>query len=409
MTKYGRSPWLDAFPTSRVPAYPRHRGDMQTEAVVVGGGLTGCTTAYAFAAAGLKVLLLEADQIGRGATAYSSGWIAEEPGVAFADLEKAVGLRGARYAWQVWRRAALDFISLLRRLDIKCHLEERGSAIVAATTEQAARLKRDQKARREAGLDVSMMNARAIKTDLGLDASAAIRRKHGATLDPYRACVGLAAAAADRGAVLSERSPVRQITFNRKIATVMTANGRIRTRRVVVATGMPTPLFKALARHFWFHTTYAVETEPVPAKIRQQIGVERDRSRAVIRDSAQPPHIIRWIEDDRILITGADSEAIAPRLRDKVIVQRTGQLMYELSTLYPEISGIRPDYGWAADYARTAEGLPYLGPRRNYPHHLFAFGDSSRSVTGAYLTSRILLRHHSGELDRGDEVFGFHR
>jgi len=382
---------------------------MQTEAVIVGGGLTGCTTAYAFAAAGLKVLLLEADQIGRGATAYSSGWIAEEPGVAFADLEKAVGLRGARYAWQVWRRAALDFISLLRRLDIKCHLEERGSAIVAATTEQAARLKRDQKARREAGLDVSMMNARAIKTDLGLDASAAIRRKHGATLDPYRACVGLAAAAADRGAVLSERSPVRQITFNRKIATVMTANGRIRTRRVVVATGMPTPLFKALARHFWFHTTYAVETEPVPAKIRQQIGVERDRSRAVIRDSAQPPHIIRWIEDDRILITGADSEAIAPRLRDKVIVQRTGQLMYELSTLYPEISGIRPDYGWAADYARTAEGLPYLGPHRNYPHHLFAFGDSSRSVTGAYLTSRILLRHHSGELDRGDEVFGFHR
>jgi len=382
---------------------------MQTEAVIVGGGLTGCTTAYAFAAAGLKVLLLEADQIGRGATAYSSGWIAEEPGVAFADLEKAVGLRGARYAWQVWRRAALDFISLLRRLDIKCHLEERGSAIVAATTEQAARLKRDQKARREAGLDVSMMNARAIKTDLGLDASAAIRSKHGATLDPYRACVGLAAAAADRGAVLSERSPVRTITFNRKIATVMTANGRIRTRRVVVATGMPTPLFKALARHFWFHTTYAVETEPVPAKIRQQIGVERDRSRAVIRDSAQPPHIIRWIEDDRILITGADSEAIAPRLRDKVIVQRTGQLMYELSTLYPEISGIRPDYGWAADYARTAEGLPYLGPHRNYPHHLFAFGDSSRSVTGAYLTSRILLRHHSGELDRGDEVFGFHR
>jgi glycine/D-amino acid oxidase-like deaminating enzyme len=425
MTKYGRSPWLDAFPKSRVPVYPRHRGDMQTEAVIVGGGLTGCTTAYAFAAAGLKVLLLEADQIGRGATANSSGWIADEPAVGFADLEKAVGLRGARYGWQVWRRAALDFISLLRRLDIKCHLEERGSALVAATPEQVAQLKRDQKARREAGVDVSMMNARAIKTDFGLDASAAIRSRHGATLDPYRACVGLAAAAADRGAVLFERSPVGKITFNRKIATVMTANGRIRTRRVVVATGMPTPLFKALARHFWFHTTYAVQTEPVPAKIRQQIGLGRaarasrssgvsrsgqaSRSNEVVRDSAQPPHIIRWIEDDRILITGADSEAIPPRLRDKVIVQRTGQLMYELSTLYPEISGIRPDYGWAADYARTAEGLPYLGPHRNYPHHLFAFGDSSRSMTGAYLASRILLRHHSGELDRGDDVFGFHR
>ena len=45
-------------------------------------------------------------------------------------------------------------------------------------------------------------------------------------------------------------------------------------------------------------------------------------------------------------------------------------------------------------YARTADGLPYIGPHRNFPHHLFAFGDSSHSVTGAYLASRILLRHH---------------
>ena len=39
-------------------------------------------------------------------------------------------------------------------------------------------------------------------------------------------------------------------------------------------------------------------------------------------------------------------------------------------------------------YARTSDGLPYIGPHRNFPHHLFAFGDSSRSVTGAYLASR---------------------
>ena len=45
------------------------------------------------------------------------------------------------------------------------------------------------------------------------------------------------------------------------------------------------------------------------------------------------------------------------------------------------------------------EGLPYIGPHRNFPHQLFAFGDSSHSVTGAYLASRILLRHHLGETD----------
>jgi glycine/D-amino acid oxidase-like deaminating enzyme len=90
-----------------------------------------------------------------------------------------------------------------------------------------------------------------------------------------------------------------------------------------------------------------------------------------------------------------------------VIVQRTGQLMYELSTIYPEISGIRPAYGWEAAYGRTAEGLPFIGPHRNFPRHLFAFGDASHSVTGAYLASRILLRHFLDELNSADEVFGF--
>jgi glycine/D-amino acid oxidase-like deaminating enzyme len=139
--------------------------------------------------------------------------------------------------------------------------------------------------------------------------------------------------------------------------------------------------------------------------VRQHLG----RRTTIVRDSADPSHVVEWVDEDRALIVGADSEAPPSRQREKVIVQRTGQLMYELSTLYPEISGIPPAYGWMADYARTAEGLPYIGAHRNFPFHLFAFGDASRSLTGSYLASRILLRQASGEMDPLDEAFGFHR
>ena len=133
------------------------------------------------------------------------------------------------------------------------------------------------------------------------------------------------------------------------------------------------------------------------------------RRQAVVRDSADPPHVVRWVDDQRLLVTGADTAMVPARQRDKFNVQRTGQLMYELSTLYPDISGLQPDFGWSADYARTAEGLPYLGPHRNFPWHLFAFGDSSHSVTGAYLASRVLLRHYFEEMDPADELFAFTR
>jgi glycine/D-amino acid oxidase-like deaminating enzyme len=323
--------------------------------------------------------------------------------VGFAELEKAIGLRDARRGWQAWHRAGLDFAALVRRLNIKCALEPLGSTTAARSLEQAQRLKREQKARRAAGIDAPLLTARATSGELGFPALAGIRARDGATIDPYRATVGLARSAVERGARLFERSPATKITFGRRDAEVHTAAGRIRTRRVVVATGGPTALFKGLRRHFWFRQSYSALTAPVPAKIRQALG-PRD---AVVRDSADPPHIVRWVDGERLLVTGADSASPPDRQREKAIVQRTGQLMYELSTIYPEISGIAPDYGWDAPYSRTEDGLPYIGPHRNYPHHLFAFGDSSHTVTGAYLASRILLRHHLEQLEPADEVFGF--
>jgi glycine/D-amino acid oxidase-like deaminating enzyme len=405
MTDYGRSPWIQQFPKAHVPAFPRHRGDETADVVIVGGGLTGCATAYAFAAAGVKVTLLDAAQLGHGSSGSSSGWIGDDAGIGLADLEQTVGRRGAKAALQVWRRAALDFTSLMRRLDVKCFLEPHPAVTVAVTPEQVARLKREQKARRDAGIDAPLLNARAIAADVAIAAPAALRAKDSATLDPYRACLGLAVSAANRGAEIFERTPVSKVTFNRKTADVITATGRIRTRRVIVATGIPTQLYKSLVRHFWFRTAYFAQTEPVPARIRQQMGTRE----AVLRDAAEPPHLIRWVGKDRVLVGGADAEAPPARLRDKVIVQRTGQLMYELSTLYPDISGVQPAFGWAADYARTTTGLPHIGPHRNFPHHLFAFGDSSQGVAGAYLASRMMLRQHFEEMDPVDEVFAFRR
>ncbi len=405
MTTYGSSPWVDRFPKSRLPSFPRYRGTSTIDVVIVGGGLTGCASAYAFAAAGVKVMLLESDRIGHGATAGASGLLSNDPGVDAIDLEKALGARAARRASQSWRRAALDFQRLLRRLAIKCELEPRPLLTVAMNDEQAVRLRREQRSRKEAGADASIVKPAAIAADVGLSAVAALRSKDCATLDPFRATIGLAQAAKSRGAMLFERTAVKRITFTRKHAMVATDGGTITTNRVVVATGVPTALFKSLARHFWFRSTSLVLTERVPAKIRQRLG----RRDAVLRDLAAPSHIVRWVDDDRLLVNGADAETIADRNRDKTLIQRTGQLMYELSTLYPDISGLRPEFGWATSYAKSAEGLPYIGAHRNFPHHLFAFGDSSHSVTGAFLASRIFVRAHLGTPDAADAVFGFHR
>ena len=70
-TRYGTSYWLDRYPKTRQPSYPRHRGEIDVQVAVVGGGLTGASIAYVFAAAGVRVALLEAERIGQGGS-YAS-------------------------------------------------------------------------------------------------------------------------------------------------------------------------------------------------------------------------------------------------------------------------------------------------------------------------------------------------
>src|SRR6187551_3088447 len=119
-TRYGLSPWIDSFPDTRRPSFEPFRGDKTTDVVIVGGGLTGCATAQALAAAGRKPLLLEASRVGQGSGGRSTGLLLSDPGVPFRDLVQRHGLRSTRVILDSWRKAAVDAAALLKRAGIRC-------------------------------------------------------------------------------------------------------------------------------------------------------------------------------------------------------------------------------------------------------------------------------------------------
>ena len=397
--------WLGQFPRKRRPSYPRHRGRVETDVAIVGGGITGCATAYALASAGVKVALFEANQVGQGSTGASTAMLMQEADVDFQDLMKMHGLRAARRIWQMTRLATFELAATLRRLNIQCQLQPQDSIYFATDSEASRRLRREYEARRVAGLETSWLTADRLRRDTNLKGYGAIRTHGNAQVDPYRVCLGFASAAVKRGAQIYERSAVARVRFGRKAVDIKSRSGTACADRVVIATGHAPPIFKPLARHLRVMHTYTVATPPLPAQVRGQLG----RRDAMLWDTRQPYHYLRWTRDDRILFGGADQPQTPVRQRDKILVQRTGQLMYELSTLYPVISGTQPEYGWDGVVATTSDGLPYIGPHRNYPRHLFAFGYGGNGLTLGFLASRILLRGYLGEPARGDELFGFTR
>ena len=396
--------WLDRFPKSRRPAHPRLRGEIDTSIVIVGGGLTGAACAASFAAAGVKVVVLEADRIGAGSTAASPGLVREDFDGSFQQTAAAHGLRAARTLWQGMRRASLDFAAALRRAEVRSDLLPQDLLICTTGAAGTKQLRKEYQARRDAGLDHSWLTAATLQRESGTAFSGAIRTR-GFGIDPFRACLGLAATAEGRGATLFERSPVTRIRTKAKLVEVSTANGMVRAEAVVIATGAPLRDLRALRRHFRREQGYAVVTEPLPAAVRREVG----KRAAALRDSHHPPHFLRWLKEDRALFAGADQEPIAERALPKALVQRTGQLMYELSLIYPAISGAQPEWAWAYGHETSADGLPLIGVHRNFPRHLFALGHGRHGAATAWLAARILVRLYRGEPERGDELFGFAR
>jgi len=372
---------------------------------VIGGGLTGATCAYVLAAGGLDVILLEADRLADGATSGGTGVLAPLPDAFFRSVEDLAGRRVARTAWKEARRSAKEFAAALKKISAKCDLEQAPLVINSRTPEDAAALRREQAARREAGVPAPWIAGPAATAETGTDSAGALLEREAFVFDPVRAALALTTAAAAKGARIFERSAVKRTKFTRKHADVILDGGSIRTRGVIVATGEPGALFKQLQRHVRQETGYVVVTEPWSAAMRKEAG----RRSAVITESGPNAHWMRWVSDDRVLFAGGRSTPAAPRLRDKSVIQRTGQLMYELSLRYPAISGLPARWAWDVPVVSTTDGLPWIGPHRNYPFHFFALAFGWHGDSLAWLAARSALRFLKGEGRREDEALGFLR
>jgi glycine/D-amino acid oxidase-like deaminating enzyme len=404
-TRYGVSPWFDEFPKRRRPDFPRIRDNAVYPAIIIGGGLTGIFSAYAFAAAGIPVAVLEAERIGHRGGARGAGVLQGEAAPSFKEVEARHGRKAARAVFEASRRAVLDLAAAARRLGVRDIQTHDAFRVLASYAAEEKRLARDAQSRRDAGLDITWLKASAALRDTRIDsARAATRMRDWGHGNPYRLLVTFAKAAADRGASIFERSVVRRTKIRRRHVEVFVAGAVLQAETVIVCTGEPTDLYRSLKRHVRLDERYVVMTERLPARIRKQI-----QGRApVLTDTDGPPHVVTFRDDGRIVVAGADQPRPPARAGEKVVVQRTGQLMYELSRLFPALSGVMPEYGWGVPIGVTADEVMYAGPHRNFPHHLFAWA-TRHDPAQAFLASRILLRQFLDKAERDDRYFAFTR
>jgi glycine/D-amino acid oxidase-like deaminating enzyme len=378
--------WLSGRNTPR-RRYPMLRGRVTADVAIVGGGITGAGIAQAFAEAGVKAVLLESKLVGRGSTAASTALVMHETDEGYTDLERRYGHAGAERLWTLSRSSVRDLVATVRRLGIDCDLTECDAIHFTTSHERVADLYSEYQRRRSGGFAATWLEPAALRAETSIDGAGAIRTRRNAQLDPYRACVGLMRAAAQRGAHICERSTVQRIDSSRSEVVLHTRAGTVTADRVIVATGYATPAFAPLAGRFRMNHTYVLATRRLRAHERRMLGL----GDFLLWDTERPYHYARWTPDGRLLLGGNDRALLPPSRRRRGFASSRAQLRDYYGSLLPALKDVEIEFAWEGLFARTRDGLPYIGVHRRYPRHLFALGYGGNGMTFGFLAARLLV------------------
>jgi glycine/D-amino acid oxidase-like deaminating enzyme len=297
-----RSLWWDTMPGPIVPRAPLP-GDVDCDVAIVGAGMTGLWTAYCLLDAdpSLRVVVLERDVAGFGASGRNGGWVSAGIAASHDVWAKAKGddavRRAERATWE-----AVDWIGeRIAAEGIDCGFVKGGILSVARNAAQEERIRAHVESDRRWGWgeqDVRVLSRAEVHERVRIpDARLGYFTPHGARVNPARLARGIADAVERKGGTIHEQTAAVYIEPGR----VVTARGDVRARHVIRATEAFTVQFKHQARTYLPLYSLMIATEPLPQTVWDELGWSGCET---ISDAHHLFFYAQRTADDRIAIGG---------------------------------------------------------------------------------------------------------
>jgi glycine/D-amino acid oxidase-like deaminating enzyme len=362
------------------PPAPPLQADVRADVAVVGGGITGLSTALHAARAGAAVVLLEAEEPGFGASGRNGGQVNAglklDPDTVERDFGADLGRRMNALAGSA---PALVF-DLVKRHGIDCDARQNGTLRAAVRAGHAAAIRRSCVQLKRRGAPVELLEGAALARATGTDRyTCAMFDRRGGDLNPLMYARGLARAAIEAGARVHAQS--RALGMERVDGGWRLDTGRASAtaRHVVLATnGYTDTLWPGLCRTVVPLFGAIAATAPLADRAHRNILPDR----AVLYESGNITVYYRIDSRHRLLIGGRgpmheiDTPAAIPHLTRYAV------------KLWPVLEGVEWTHAWGGRLAMTRDHYPHV--HEPAPGVLICLGFNGRGVAMATAMGRAL-------------------
>jgi glycine/D-amino acid oxidase-like deaminating enzyme len=220
----------------------------ECDAVVVGAGYTGLSTAIALRDLGWDVTVLERAYVGWGASGRNAGHLTPTIGKDLPTLARFFGAERARALAALVETAITHVERSIADWHLACDYEPVGNVMAAVHSRQHRTVDHAADAAETLGIPGTLLDGEALRArGLPPTFTRGLLFPHGGVLDPGKYVLELARVAADAGVEFYEETPVLGIDDGTPV-TVRTHGGHVRARLVVIATNAYTPALGYLRR-----------------------------------------------------------------------------------------------------------------------------------------------------------------
>jgi glycine/D-amino acid oxidase-like deaminating enzyme len=382
-----RVPYLagGGMPLGAIPL----REHVTADVVVVGAGIAGCSLAL-HAAPGAAVVVLEAKEVGWGASSRNSGHVAPATKVEPDAILSRYGEERGRQVIAASRIGPKLVFELAEKHDIDVGLERAGIVTAAHTGAAMSRLERRVSTLRRLGYQLDLLDRSSTSKVIGSDVryyTGSVLDHDGGAINPLAYVRGLARAAVKAGARFHEATKALRVgRGTQKRWRVDTENGRVEADFVVLCTnGYTDDLWPGLRGSVVPVRAYQFMTVPIDERCEPPVLP----TRVCMTDTRRLMSGVRKHRDSRLHFSG-----IGPLFGPEQVPNLTVSCG-RIDRMFPQLKGIKLDYWWSGWMAMNADNSWKM--HEMAPGALAALGCNGRGVALATLIGRDLAKHVLGK------------
>lgn len=360
---------------------------MSCDVVVVGAGFTGLRAALDLAEAGKEVVVLDAGDVGWGASGRNGGQV--NPMLPYnspADLERLLGAHYAARLADVSLGSADALFALIRRYQIDCGARQNGWLRVNHCRDVAGQMWANAQGWNSYGAGMEQVSGDALYQLTGTRSyGSGILAPKGGAVQPLSLARGVARVARGAGARIFGGSPVLGLARWGSSWVIHSPKAQIRAGQVILATnGYTGGILPQLRRTILPLATIQVATDPLPDSVIADVlpgGQTISDTRRVIMYARREP-------DNRMVFGGIGRTCLRGEIKGH------DALIRDAVRVFPQLAGVSWRYRWGGQIAVTDDHLPHL--HEPVPGVLAGLGYNGRGVAMSHVMGRVLAQRALG-------------